>query len=397
MDRTDIFISGGGLAGLIAAAALGQAGFHVILADPALAPETAEAEASDLRSTAYLRPARSLIERAGLWADLAPHATPLDALRIIDTVGWPPEIRETRAFQSSEVGDGPFGWNLLNWMTRKMLAERLANLPGVELRLGSAFKSLVQRESEAIVRLTDGTSLRARLAIAADGRSSPLREAAGIGTDIARYGQKALAFTVAHSLPHENISTEIYNQGGAFTLVPAADHDGRPASAVVWMNDGALALDLMKSSDAELEEVMSARSCGVLGDLHLASPRRLWPVVTQRALALTSQRVALIAEAAHVLPPIGAQGLNTSLHDVAALLALAEAAPERLGEVGMLAEYERSRARDIALRARAIDLFNRICKSGEVPVQNLRLAGLRAVHGVAPLRRAVMRTGLGGS
>jgi 2-octaprenyl-6-methoxyphenol hydroxylase len=178
-------------------------------------------------------------------------------------------------------------------------------------------------------------------------------------------------------------------------LVPLPDVQGGPASAVVWMNDGRRSLDLLAMDEAAFGAEATLRSCGVLGPLTLASPRRLWPVVTQSADRLTAQRTAIVAEAAHVLPPIGAQGLNTSLHDVAALVDLAAADPEGLGAPAMLAAYETARARDIRTRATAIDLFNRVCRSGEAPVQALRLAGLKAVHDIAPLRRAVMRAGLG--
>lgn len=395
MDRTGIFISGGGLAGLIAAAAFGQAGFDVVVADPAPPVGSADEDGSDLRSTAYLRPAQGLIDRAGLWSELEPHATPLETLEAVDSVGWPPEIRETRPFQSEETGASPFGWNILNWRARSVLTEKIAALPNVDLRLGVGFRGLLQRETEALVTLSDGARLRARLAIAADGRNSPLREAAGIGADLTRYGQKALAFTTTHTLPHANISTEIYNEGGAFTLVPMPDVDGKPASAVVWMNTDTKARVLMEMDTATFEEQLTLRSCGLRGPMQLASPRRSWPVVTQRAHALAAERVAIIAEAAHVLPPIGAQGLNTSLQDVMSLLRLAEDAPDRLGDQDMLRAYSKARDKDIAARAKAIDLFNRVCKSGARPVQDLRLAGLWAVHGIAPLRKSVMRAGLG--
>ena len=140
---------------------------------------------------------------------------------------------------------------------------------------------------------------------------------------------------------------------------------------------------------------MTERSCGVLGRLTLASPRRVWPVVTQTAERLTAERTALVAEAAHVLPPIGAQGLNTSLHDVAELVALAEADPAALGTPKMLTAYAKAREGDVRNRARVIDLFNRVCKSGEPAVQAIRLAGLRAVYDMAPVRKGVMRAGLG--
>ncbi len=394
-EKVDIFVSGAGIAGLIAAAALGQAGYSVLVADPAPPAPDAEADGSDLRSTAYLRPGRDLIESAGLWQALAPHATPLEILRAVDTTGWPPRVQGSRDFRADDLGDGPFGWNLPNWLTRKVLSETLADTPGVDLRLGTGFAGLLARDREVLVRLSDGTRLRASLVIGADGRASPVREAAGIGARITRYGQKALALAVTHPEPHQNISTEIYNTGGAFTLVPGQDHDGRPSSSVVWMNDGPRAAALMALDDAALNAEMTERSCGVLGPLTLASPRRVWPVVTQVADRLTARRVALVAEAAHVLPPIGAQGLNTSLRDVAALLDAMGEAPNDPGAADALTRYERARERDVHLRAQAIDLFNRVCKSDLGAVHALRLLGLKAVHDIAPLRRSVMRAGLG--
>jgi 2-octaprenyl-6-methoxyphenol hydroxylase len=322
---------------------------------------------------------------------------PLEVLRAVDTTGWPPEIRASRDFRADDISDRPFGWNLPNWQTRHVLTGAIGRMANVDLRMGTGFARLLTREREAIVTLTDGTTVSARLVVAADGRDSPVRAAVGIGVATTRYGQKALAFNVTHPHPHENVSIELYNAGGAFVLVPLPDLHGGPASAVVWMNDGRRSLDLLASDEAAFSTEATLRSCGVLGPLTLASPRRLWPVVTQQAERLAAQRTALVAEAAHVLPPIGAQGLNTSLHDVVHLVDLAAAAPDTLGSPAMLAAYERGRARDIRMRAAVIDLFNRVCRSGEVPVQALRLAGLRAVADIAPLRRAIMRAGLGTS
>jgi 2-octaprenyl-6-methoxyphenol hydroxylase len=393
--RTDIFISGGGIAGLTAALALSRLGFLVTLADPAPPPAAAEADGSDLRSTAFLQPALELLQEFGLWEELAPFATPLETLAVIDCSGDPPQPRTRRAFQSSDLGARAFGWNLPNWLTRKLLAERLALAPGVDLQLGTSFKSILTRESEAFVTLDDGTRLRTRLAVAADGRDSPLREAVGIPTETTRYGQKALAFTVSHDLAHENVSTELYLSGGAFTLVPLPDHMGQPASAVVWMNDGPEAARLMAMDDEAFSEAATTRSCNVLGQLRLASPRRIWPVVTRRATRLIAERTAMIAEAAHVLPPIGAQGLNTSLHDVRTLIDLAREAPENIGQQAWLDRYAKARERDIQARARVIDLYNRVCRSDAPPVQALRSLGLTLVHDVSPLRKGIMRAGLG--
>ncbi len=391
--HTDIFIAGGGIAGLVAALGFAEAGVTVTLADPGPIPSD---DTTDLRSTAYLQPARALLEEIGVWPRLDAAATPLDVLRVIDCAGDPPEARTTRAFEAADLGAPAFGWNLPNALTRRVLADAADRHPRIDLCFGTGFKALLTRDVEALVTLTDGTRLSARLAIAADGRASALREAAGIGTDITRYGQKALAFAVTHAAPHDNVSTELYHQGGAFVLVPLPDQNGLAASAVVWMNDGPEALRLANLPEPDFSDAVTLRSTQVLGPLTLASDRQIWPVVTQKAQHLTARRTAIIAEAAHVLPPIGAQGLNTSLMDIRHLLDHARDTPDDIGTPRHLDRFARQRETDIKTRARAIDLYNRICRSSTPPIQALRSLGLRLAHDVKPLRHSLMRAGLGG-
>ena len=393
--QTDIFFSGGGIAGLTAGIALARSGFSVVLADPAPPAQNDGDATADLRSTAFLAPARSLLESAGLWQMLDAAAMPLEALRVINLAGTPPEIATERTFEATDLNEPAFGWNLPNWLTRKVLTDAARETPNLDLRIGTGFAKLLTREREALVTLSDGTRLTARLAIAADGRAAPLRAAAGIDVRTTRYGQKALAFAVTHPLPHGNVSTELYAAGGAFVLVPLPDHDGQPASAVVWMQDGPDALRLAKMEDTEFGQAATERSAAVLGPLTPVTPRRVWPVITQTATQLTAERVALVAEAAHVMPPIGAQGLNTSLHDVKALLDAAVSDPESLGTHEFLSRYALARERDVKARAEVIDTYNRLCRSDAPPARALRSAGLKLVHDLTPVRRAVMRAGMG--
>ncbi len=392
--HTDVFIAGGGIAGLSAALAFAHAGFSVVLVSPAPPVTEQRGEGSDLRSTAFLQPAKQLYEEIGLWKAVCEDAVPLEGLRIVDSAGWPPEVRDLREFRASDLGETCFGWNLLNWRVSKGLMDVLAREPRVELRFGVSFSGMLTRRAGAIVRLSDGNSVSARLVVAADGRNSTVRSAAGIDVEITRYGQKALAFTVTHPIPHENVSTEIYNEGGPFTMVPLRDVGGRPASALVWMNPGARALELTAMEADEFNATMSARSCHHFGPLELASERRVWPIISQRATALTAERTAILAEAAHVVPPIGAQGLNTSLNDVIALRDLAQTNAASLGSPDMLREFSQIRSADIRARVVAIDLFNRVTRSPSAAVQALRLTGLRTIHGVKPLRLTLMRAGM---
>ncbi|HBT01898.1 MAG TPA: UbiH/UbiF family hydroxylase, partial [Citreicella sp.] len=358
MDH-DILISGGGIAGLIATAAFGAAGFRVLCVDPAPPVTTRESEGSDLRSTAFLQPAQAFLAQAGLWDRLAPHATPLQVMRIVDAGGEFPEPRLSRDFDAADISDQPFGWNLPNWLLRREIAAHLADLPGVTFRPGTATTRLFTRDASARVGLSDGRRVEVRLVIAADGRNSPMRQAAGIPVRTTRFGQKALAFAVTHPLPHDNVSTEIHRSGGPFTLVPLPDHEGRPSSAVVWMEEGPKAEALMALPPEAFEQEMSQRSCHLFGPLTLASRRTIWPIIAQEATRLTAQRLALVAEAAHVVPPIGAQGLNMSLADMRVLHDLASTSPDRLGAPEMLDAYSRARLPAIRARLAGITALNR--------------------------------------
>ena len=318
-DSCDILISGGGIAGLTAAAVFGTAGFSVICVDPAAPVMECDAPTSDLRTTALLQPARSLLERAGVWPALAPHVAPLQVMRIVDAGGPDGAARVVRDFNAADVSDLPFGWNAPNWLLRRELVARLAMLNNVEFCAGVGAETLFTRTTGARVGLSDGRRITAKLVIAADGRGSPMRKAAGIGVTTKRYGQKALAFAVTHDAPHDNISTEVHRSGGPFTQVPLPDYEGKPCSAIVWMDSSAASQARLDMDVSAFEAEMTDRSAHLFGPLKLASRRTIWPIISQRAERLSGQRLALIAEAAHVVPPIGAQGLNMSLADTACL------------------------------------------------------------------------------
>ena len=254
---------------------------------------------------------------------------------------------------------------------------------------------MLTRESEARVTLLDGTLVVARLLIAADGRASPVRAGAGIGVKTLRYGQKALAFAVTHPIPHHNVSTEIHRTGGPFTLVPLPDRDTRPSSAVVWMDRGPEAERLAALPVPEFEAEMFTRSAGLFGPLTLVTRRSVWPMIAQIADRFEAERTALIAEAAHVVPPIGAQGLNMSLADLACLLDLARAAPDRLGDRAMLGAYHRRRWPEVKARVMGIDLLNRTSMLSAPPLRDLRAGALNALYSLAPVRKTLMKAGLG--
>ena len=396
MDQVDILIAGGGVAGLTAAAVFGAAGFSVVCVDPAPPVTEEAAEGADLRTTAFLQPAQRLLEAAGLWDRLAPHAAALQVMRIVDAGGAEPVARVTRDFDAADLGGGaPFGWNLPNWLLRREMLARLAELPGVDFRPGVGFAGLTARSEAALVRLSDGSRVSARLLVGADGRDSAVRQALGIGTKTFRYGQKAITFAVTHDAPHDNVSTEVHRTGGPFTMVPLPDHDGRPCSAVVWMDRGDEVARLMALDEAAFLTEAQTRSAAVLGTLRLASRRMAWPIISRLAEGMTGPRSALMAEAAHVVPPIGAQGLNMSLADLACLAELASAHPDQLGSARMLSTYARRRHPEITARVLGVDALNRTSMASAPPLRDLRAKGIEALYGLSPVRRGLMKLGLG--
>ena len=392
---TDVLISGGGVAGLTAAAAFGAAGYRVICVDPT-PPVTSDTEdGADLRTTAFLHPSIPVLQAAGLWARLEPHAAALQVMRIIDAGGPVAEPRLTKDFDAADISDQPFGWNLPNWLLRREMVGRIAELPNVDFRPGTGTVRLMTRTDEALVALSDGTQVRARLVIAADGRNSVVRQALDIPVKTLRYGQKALAFAVSHPVPHQNVSTEIHRSGGPFTLVPLPDRDGLPCSAVVWMETGPEIARLQALPVAAFEAEMNIRSCQILGPLTLASRLTVWPIISQIAERMSGERCALIAEAAHVVPPIGAQGLNMSLADLTALLDLANADPDTLGSAKMLDAYHRKRHWEVQARVTGIDALNRASMMGAQPLRDMRATALNALYSAAPVRKTLMKAGLG--
>lgn len=394
-ETTEIVISGGGVAGLAAACAFGSAGFSVICVDPAPPVTDAEADGADLRTTAFLQPSVAVLQAAGLWDRLAPAAAPLQVMRIIDAGGADPVARLTRDFDAADISDAPFGWNLPNWLLRREMVARLGDLPNVSFRPGIGFARMLPRATEALVTLTDGTQIVARLVIGADGRNSPVREAMGIGTRSFRYGQKALTFAVSHPLPHDNVSTEVHRTGGPFTLVPLPDRDGMPASAVVWMDTGPKVAQLEALSVADFEAEMTTRSTGVLGPLRLLTRRAVWPIISQIADRMSGTRVALMAEAAHVMPPIGAQGLNMSLADLRCLLDLAQEYRADPGQTAVTEAYHRQRHWEVQARVTGIDLLNRASMVSAPGLRDLRAKALDTLYGTKMVRQTLMRAGLG--
>ena len=392
--QTDILIAGGGIAGMIAALVFAREGFKVTCVEAA--PKPTKSAAQDLRSTAFLMPSIRLLDEAGILSGLQDIAAPLRLMRIVDAGGAEPLPRETVDFNADAAGEEQFGWNIPNAPLRDKLLLQINDNQLITMIFDDVVDGLTTRMTGAIVRLKSGAQLNAHLGVAADGRHSKLRDLAGINVTTLRYGQKALVFQVEHQLPHQDVSTEVHRSGGPFTLVPLSGHDQK-RSAVVWMTDGPEADRLFNLPDDRFEDAMNRRSADVAGRLSLCGKRGIWPIISQYAERLTGQRLALIGEAAHVVPPIGAQGLNMSLSDIAALRDLIANVSDRadIGEDRLLNQFQQKRWLDMRTRVQGIDALNRASMADLQPLRDIRSSLLSMLDKTPGLRRTAIKAGLG--
>ena len=377
----EVAVVGGGPAGLVTAVALAAAGVETLLIAPAAA--------DDHRTTALLAGSVTALATLGVWERCRPHAAPLAAIRIVDDgrgLLRAPEV----VFNAAEIGLDAFGYNIEN---RHLVAALSARSAALKLsRASGAALALASDADGVTIKLADGVA-RVRLAIGADGQRSLCRTAAGIATDRRTYPQTALALNLAHDRPHHDTSTEFHTASGPFTLVPLP---GRRSSLVCVLAPED-AGPLSTRSDAELSVEIERRAHSLFGKMSVEQGRGMFPLAVQTARCFGRGRIALVGEAAHVVPPIGAQGLNLGLRDAATLAELVAEARRRNVDVGspsLLARYDAQRRADVTTRTIAIDLLNRSLLTGFMPAQGARGLSLYLVDRIGPLKRFLMREGV---
>src|SRR5579872_3902005 len=380
----DIAVVGGGPAGLATAIAAAQSGAKTALI-------ARRSPYADNRTTALLGGSIDFLQRLEVWQSCKNDAAELRVMRLVDDTGRlirAPEVR----FCCDEIGLDAFGYNIENRALVSALEHRAANLAGLT-QFDDEAAAINSTEDAVSVELVSATPLSARLVVGADGRHSLCREAAGIAVRHRDLHQAALTFNVGHSRPHRNISTEFHTPHGPCVFVPLPGD----RSSVVWVSEPKEAERLMALSDEELSDAAEARSHSILGNMRVEPGRSRYPLVIEQPVDFAKARIALVGEAAHVLPPIGAQGLNMGLRDAADIVDIvrdALAAGEDPGSSAVLGRYASARRPDVMSRTFAIDIANRSLLSAFLPMQSLRAAGLHLIGSFGPLRRLAMREGL---
>jgi 2-octaprenyl-6-methoxyphenol hydroxylase len=383
-DNPAAIVVGGGPAGLTAAISLAEGGVHTALVG--LRPAKA-----DIRTTALLAGSVAALDTLGVWSMCAEKAAPLRTMRIVDDTGrlWrAPEVK----FSADEIGLDAFGYNIENRHLIDALVKRARNLPALTI-VEDKVVTVSSQSDSVVVSLKGDKPLRAKIVAGADGRQSLCRAAAGITSDERRYSQNAMTLCLSHSRSHHNTSTEFHTPSGPFTLVPLPGN----RSSLVWVLDPDAADELAVLDDLSLAVRIEQAAHSILGKLTVEPGRGMFPLTVSTARRLAGERIALVGEAAHVLAPIGAQGLNLGLRDaatIAELVVAAHRAGRDIGGADVTSRYDRMRRTDVGSRTLAINLLNRSLLSDFLPVQSARGLGLYLLDRIGPLRRAVMREGV---
>lgn len=365
----------------MAALGLADAGFAVTLVGP-------PARADDGRTTALMAPALKFLDRIDVLDEIASMSAPLRAMRIVDATDR--LIRSpVVTFRAAEIGEEHFGLNIPNKALNAALERWASAHPDVDWR-----QSLVEGWSlsadAVLATLAGGNIVEGKLAVAADGRMSPARAAAGISSSTRSFPQSALVVNFGHSREHGFVSTEFHTETGPFTQVPLP---GR-RSSLVWVVRPETAAELSALSDGDLSRRIEDRMQSMLGRVDVEGGRQVYPLGATLPSRFAAKRVALVGEAAHVFPPIGAQGLNLGIRDVSDLIDIAMEHSDDPGSQAALARYDSRRRPDIMARTGAVSLLNMSLLSDMIPAQLARSAGLGMLGAFAPLRALFMREGL---
>jgi 2-octaprenyl-6-methoxyphenol hydroxylase len=373
-------IIGTGPAGALAALALSKDGHDISLIGPAIS-------VNDKRTAAIMAPGLRLLDELGLLPVLENDTAPLKVMRIID--GTKRLLRApTVSFHAHEVGEEAFGRNVPNAVLNAALANALAK-SSVRLVKANVTK-INENADEVAITLSDGNTIEVEAVIGADGQNSLCRTTAGISTRETTLPQAAFVGAFSHTKHHGFVSTEFHTETGPCTTVPLP---GGYRSSFVWVQKPEQATDLERQSPEKISRLLEARIASVLGAVTLDDTigTQAWPLTGVLAAKAAAGRIALIGEAAHRFPPIGAQGLNLTLRDI---VELRRVLSENSEPKTAFSFYATNRARDIQLRYASVMALNQSLLSDLLPVQAVRGIGLAVLGRIPALRGFMMREGM---
>ena len=379
----EVCIIGGGPTGLISVAMFAQIGVKTALISPKIVVK-------DCRTTAFWDSSVKIFESLKIWEKLKEHATPISKIRLIDDTGRLIRVPEL-TFDCSEIELTAFGYNILNQDLIQNLDAFCGKFNNIT-RLENKVVSLNSDDQSVKIQLDNDQEIFCQLCVGADGRNSVVRDFIGSEFSLQEYDQSALVLNLKHSIPHQNISTEFHTKNGPFTLVPT----GEDRSSLVCVDSPQEIGKLIELEEDELERELETRSKSILGKFAVTSDKQVFPISRTLVKKIAANRSVLVGDSAHGLPPIGAQGLNLGVRDVASLgenIVQAKSVNQDLGSRTILADFERARKVDVQMRSIAVDLLNRSLLTGFLPTQVLRHVGAQIANKFPFVRKNLMKFG----
>ncbi|HEX5326278.1 MAG TPA: UbiH/UbiF/VisC/COQ6 family ubiquinone biosynthesis hydroxylase [Acetobacteraceae bacterium] len=400
----EICVVGAGPVGGTLACTLADAGIATVVVDRAPLPPM-EHPAFDGRAYAIAAGSRELLDQAGLWAGLPEPPCPILDIRVSDgRVGRAASPRFLH-FAHHEAGAdaGPFGWMVEARSLRRALNTHMAALPMLSV-CAPAEAAAKRSAAGAMVRIAGGPEMHCRLIVAAEGRGSPLRDAAGIPVTRLHYRQTSIVTAISHERPHHNTALEHFLPTGPFAQLPMgasadAEAGGAPnVSAIVWTERSDIAERMLALDDARFGREIARRLGDHLGRVRPIGRRWSYPLSAMLAHRYTDVRLALVGDAAHGIHPIAGQGLNLGFRDAIALADLlieAHRSGADPGSPALLARYQRRRRGDNLAMLAMTDGLDRLFSNDSRLLRAARDLGIAAVHRTPPLKRLFMRQAMG--
>ena len=392
MDRADAIIFGGGLVGLALASALDSSGLSTIVVDPA-DPDLRKDATFDGRTSAVSSSSMRMLETIGVADHLAEPGCPIRTIAVADGL-------EPGALHFDAENDEALGYMHENRHLRNALQARAEAGKNIWLMWKSRVASVDRGDHHVVVSLEDSRKLCAPLLIAADGRNSRTREAAEINIARWKYDHQAIVSVLRHELPHDHVAYEIFYPTGPFALLPMNDDSGGHRSAIVWSVPEDDAKGWLSLSDEDFAAEAQAAMGGFLGSISLLAPRSTFPLGFHHAAQITSQRLALVGDAAHAIHPIAGQGLNLGFRDAAALAQVLVEGSRLgldLGDKQLLDRYQRWRSLDALSVAFATDSLTRVYGVPGKTASAVRRFGMELVGRITPLKNKLMSEARGTS
>ncbi len=389
-----VIISGLGISGLITASLLCKEKIKVECFEPI---DISKFHA-DQRTTAFLNPAIGVFKEIGIWGKIEPFSQPLKEMEIIDAGSKERAGPASVVFEPKEVKIENFGFNVPNGILRLELLGWLKKNQNFVLNIGDPIVNHYAFDDNIVVRTEKGKELNGNLLISCEGRESAIRKREKISTIKTSYNQLAMVFQVSHSKKHKERTTEILDVGGPFTIIPLRTTSKQTKSTVVWVDNSDVINKAYSLENAEFDTLISKKSLGIRGNIKLVGKRQKWPVSSQFSKTLISKRTVLIAESAHVMPPTGAQGLNTSIEDITALHNICKTALKNNQDIGsdrVLRQYNIKRFPLTGSKVFGIHLLNKISMTENSFLRIARKKFLIYLNQSPLLRKTLIKAGLG--